>query len=243
MNYSIVIPARYQSTRLPGKPLVDIAGKPMIVRTWEQCVKASDTSRVYVATDDERVKAVCEEWAIQVLITSDRCLTGTDRVAESIEQIESDVCINVQGDEPIFNPDDIRLLIKEAEKNPEVVLNGYSALDNEEQFFSPQVPKVVFDKNGYLLYMSRGAIPSNKKGSYSRGWRQVCAYSFPRKALFAFSSEKEKTPLEAIEDIEILRFLEMGIQVKMLEMSNVSIPVDNREDVERVEQRIAGNMQ
>ena len=93
----------------------------------------------------------------------------------------------------------------------------------------------MFDQKEKLLYMSRGPIPGNKKGSFTKGWRQVCAYSFPRYALEAFSAEKKKTPLESIEDIEILRFLELGIDVQMVEMSNVSIPVDHPEDVVKVE--------
>lgn len=241
MKYSIVIPARYKSTRLPGKPLSLICGKPMIVHTWEQCVKAVDPNLVYVATEDERVSKVCIEHDIQVIMTSDKCLTGTDRVAECAKQLDSDVFINVQGDEPLFNPDDIKVLVDEALKNPDVVLNGYCQFNSEEEYNSTQVPKVVFDISGRLLYMSRGPIPSNKEGSFQHGWRQICAYSFPRKALSVFAQQELKTPLEAIEDIEILRFLELGIEVRMVEMSDASISVDNPEDIIKVEKRFSSN--
>ena len=241
MKYSIIIPARYKSTRLPGKPLVSICDKPMIIRTWEQCIKVVDSKYVYVATEDERVEKVCLDYGIQVIMTSDKCLTGTDRVAECATQLDSDLFINVQGDEPLFNPGDIKLLIDEAQKSPDIVLNGYCSLNSEEQYNSRQIPKVVFDISGKLLYMSRGPIPSNKEGTFKYGWRQVCAYSFPRKALSLFAQQEQKSPLERVEDIEILRFLELGIKIRMIEMSNDSIPVDNPEDIKKVEEIIYSN--
>ena len=110
-NYIVVIPARYDSTRLPGKPLVDIAGKPMIQRVYEQCIRAVESNRVYVATDDDRIRSVCESFGAKVVMTSSQCLTGTDRVAEVSRKIDARYYINVQGDEPIFNPADIKLLV------------------------------------------------------------------------------------------------------------------------------------
>lgn len=239
MNFSLIIPARYESSRLPGKPLVLINGKPMLVRTWEQCVKACDKTRVYVATDDERVESLCRDNGIQVMMTSSDCLTGTDRIAECAERLDSEVFLNVQGDEPVFNPEDIKNLISAAKRFPEDVINGYCDLQEESEYRSPQIPKVVFGDSGRLLYMSRGNIPANKAGKFVKGWRQVCAYSFPREALTHFARQKTKTPLEAIEDIEILRFLELGYQVKMIRMSDESIPVDYPEDVEKVGRRLA----
>jgi 3-deoxy-manno-octulosonate cytidylyltransferase (CMP-KDO synthetase) len=235
MNYSIIIPARYESTRLPGKPLVDIAGKPMIIRTWEQCVKAASPEDIYVATDDERVESVCKAHGAQVIMTSVDCLTGTDRVAECAESLDSDLFINVQGDEPIFNPGDIRNLIHAALEKPDTIINGYAPIETEEEHLSPSVPKVVVGESGNLLYMSRAPIPGNKKQEFVVGWRQICAYSFPRAALKAFASYPGRTPLEDIEDIEILRFLELGFPVQMIEMTDMSIPVDNPEDVAKVE--------
>ena len=105
--------------------------------------------------------------------------------------------------------------------------------NTRQLFFSSSIPKVVFDKNGYLLYMSRGPIPSNKALEFRKAWRQVCAYSFPRKALIDFTKTKNKTPIELLEDIEILRFLENGYKVKMIKMSNKSLAVDNNEDLEK----------
>ncbi len=233
MKYVIVIPARYQSKRLPGKPLAKIGGLPMIVRTYNQCSKVVSKNKIIVATDSLKIKKVCDEYKIKSIITSNKCLTGTDRVAEVAKKIKCNFYINVQGDEPFFNPNDLKLLIKEAKKNSKEIINGYAEIKDKKLFFSSSIPKLVFDKKGYLLYMSRGPIPSNKKFEFKKAWRQICAYSFPRKALFDFAKSKNKTPIESIEDIEILRFLEQGYRVKMIKMSNKSLAVDNTEDLEK----------
>lgn len=238
MKQVVVIPARYESSRLPGKPLVSLQGVPMIVRTYRQCVKAVEASSVYVATDDERIRTVCEAAGAQVVMTSSNCLTGTDRVAELARQIPADSYINVQGDEPVFNPDDLRALIETAVQHPGEVINGHCPIQSEAMFRSTSTPKVVLRPDGRLLYMSRAAIPTSKKLGFSGARRQVCAYAFPREALSAFASVREKTPLEAIEDIEILRFLELGWEVRMIPMSDSSVAVDTPEDVARAEAAI-----
>jgi 3-deoxy-manno-octulosonate cytidylyltransferase (CMP-KDO synthetase) len=235
MSFIVVIPARYQSGRLPGKPLVNLCGVPMIVRTYCQCIKVVPAERVFVATDDERIKSVCEASGIRVIMTSSDCLTGTDRVAEVARQIDVDTYINVQGDEPVFNPDDLQRLLEAAVAHPQDVINGYCAIGYEEMFRSSSIPKVVMRQDGRLLYMSRAPIPTNKKQGFVKAWRQVCAYAFPRHALEAFASSPAKTELEVIEDIEILRFLELGWEVRMVPMSDVSVAVDNHEDIERAE--------
>lgn len=238
MNYCVIIPARYQSSRLPGKPLIDLCGLPMIVRTYGQCIKACPPEKVYVATDDDRIREICELNGIQVIMTSSDCLTGTDRIAECSQYVDADIFINVQGDEPLFNPKDLELLISYVEKYPGEIINGYCEINDEELFRSSSIPKVVFRPDGRLLFMSRAPIPSNKEHGFKKAWRQVCAYAFPRKALKDFSSVSEKTPLENIEDIEILRFLELGWEVRMIELSSDSIAVDNPEDVQRAEAAI-----
>jgi 3-deoxy-manno-octulosonate cytidylyltransferase (CMP-KDO synthetase) len=234
MSYAIIIPARYESSRLPGKPLVDLDGVPMIVRTWRQCTKAVAASSIYVATDDKRIEAVCSSYGIQSIFTSRDCLTGTDRVAECARQLEAEVFINVQGDEPVFNPEDLLRLIDASLEYPEEVLNGVCEIHDEVHFRSGSIPKVVMGPEGRLLYMSRAAIPSTKGHNYVKAWRQVCAYAFPRAALEIFVSQRNKTPMEQIEDIEVLRFLELGIQVRMIKLSEDSIAVDLPEDVETV---------
>ena len=233
MKYIVVIPARYKSKRLPGNPLANIGGLPMIVRTYNQCAKVVSKDKIVVATDNLKIKNVCNEYNIKSIITSNKCLTGTDRVAEVAKKIKCNFYVNVQGDEPFFNPNDLKMLIKQAEKKPKEVINGYTEIKDRKLFFSSSIPKVVFDKKEYLLYISRGPIPSNKALEFKKAWRQVCAYSFPRKALFDFANTKNKTPIESLEDIEILRFLEKGYKVKMIKMSNKSLAVDNNEDLEK----------
>jgi 3-deoxy-manno-octulosonate cytidylyltransferase (CMP-KDO synthetase) len=235
VNYAVIIPARYQSSRLPGKPLVDICGLPMIVRTYQQCVKTCSKDSVYVATDDERIRKICEGYGIQVIMTSSTCLTGTDRVAECADKLDAEIFLNVQGDEPVFNPDDLRVLLEAVEEFPGEILNGYCVLEDEIMFRSGNIPKVVMRPDGRLLYMSRAFIPSTKGFEFKGGWRQVCAYAFPRTKLKVFTETSQKMPLESIEDIEILRFLEMGYDIRMIKMSNQSIAVDVLEDIQKVE--------
>lgn len=234
MRVIVVIPARYQSSRLPGKPLVDIAGETLLRRTYLQCAKAVPAARIYVATDDDRIKAHCDQHGMRVVMTSPDCATGTDRVAAVAEKIPAELYVNVQGDEPLCNPADIVAIIRAARKFPGEVLNGFCKISDEELFRSPTIPKAVVRPDGRLLYMSRAAIPSTKALSFVKSWRQICIYAFTPEALKAFSAAPAKTPLEQLEDIEILRFLELGFEVRMVPMSDVSIAVDTPEDVERV---------
>jgi len=238
MCFVVIIPARFQSSRFPGKALADLLGVPMIVRTYRQCVKAVSENDVYVATDDEKIEAVCAENGIRVIMTSNQCLTGTDRVAEAAKIVKADCYLNIQGDEPVFDPKDLVKLITAANEFPGAILNGYCPISDDALYKSKSIPKVVARPDGRLLYMSRSPIPGNKSGVFQKAWRQVCAYSFPKEALESFSSQRRKTPLEEIEDIEILRFLEMGWEVRMVEMSSESIAVDNPSDVVSVEKAI-----
>lgn len=238
MDYVVVIPARYESARLPGKPLIDLKGKSLLQRTYEQCIKAVPDSKVYVATDDLRIQKHCIDLSIQVIMTSSKCLTGTDRVAEFAEQVNADVYINVQGDEPLMNPHDIQEVINAAQKFPNEVINGYAPIVHEEDYTSLTIPKVVLRPDNRLLYMSRSPIPGSKKGNFNKSWRQICVYGFPKQALFEFNQMKGKTPLETEEDIEILRFLEMGYEVRMIPLSTDSIAVDTPQDVKKVIEKL-----
>jgi 3-deoxy-manno-octulosonate cytidylyltransferase (CMP-KDO synthetase) len=234
MNYVVVIPARFKSLRLPGKPLVDIHGKSLLQRTYEQCIKAVKKELVYVATDSVGIYNHCISLNIKVEMTSEDCLTGTDRIAEFSKKVEADVYINVQGDEPLINPNDISKVIEAAKKHPNEIINGYASIVSKTNYYSLTIPKVVFRPDGRLLYMSRSPIPGNKNGVFEKSWRQICVYAFTKKALEDFSSLKRKTVLEQEEDIEILRFLELGYEVRMIELSKDSIAVDTQEDLELV---------
>jgi 3-deoxy-manno-octulosonate cytidylyltransferase (CMP-KDO synthetase) len=227
-----------KSTRLPGKPLVDIMGKSLIQRTYEQCLKAIDRSQVYVATDHYKIKEHCIQHGMQVVMTSEACLTGTDRVAEVAKKIPADYYINVQGDEPVINPIDIKRVVAAIQQYHGSIVNGYAPIDDKIMWESRSVPKVVFREDGRLLYISRAPIPGNKSSDFSKAWRQVCVYAYPKSALEAYVSRTQKTELEAEEDLEILRFLEMGYDVQMVELSTDSIAVDHPEDIDKVVQRL-----
>lgn len=237
MEAAIVIPARQKSTRFPNKPLAKILGKSMIERVWAQCTEVLPSKDVYVATDSDDIKSYCSALGINTLMTSNNCMTGTDRVFEAAKQLKQNIILNVQGDEPLVSPDDIKKVLKIAIKNPNNIFNAMCPITNEEDYLSLSVPKVVFSKNNELIYMSRAPIPHNKKGTFKKAWRQVCIYAFPKFALSKFAIEK-KTPLESMEDIEILRFIELGFNVEMVEVSKSSISVDFPEDIKRVEDEI-----
>jgi len=238
MNMAIVIPARYQSSRFPGKPLVDILGDSMVHRVWKQCIKAVPKNDVFVATDSVEIAEHCENNNIQVVMTSNDCLTGTDRVFEVSKKLGIEMIINVQGDEPLVDPEDIRAVIQAAEKHPQSIINAMCPIVDESDYRSTTVPKVVFRPDGRLMYMSRSPIPTDKNNDFNGAWKQVCIYAFPYKALEDFSNVENKTELEEIEDIEILRFLELGYDVHMIKVSSSSIAVDVPEDVDKVEKEI-----
>lgn len=238
MKSIIVIPARMQSSRLPGKPLIDLNGQTLIQRTYNQCAKAFPKERIYIATENIQIENHCKAENMQVIMTSDNCLTGTDRVAEVAEQIEADYYINVQGDEPLMNPQDILDTEVAIQKYKGEVINGYAKVSDESLYTSLSIPKLVFRPDGRLLYMSRAPIPGNKTGDFETSWRQICVYAYPKSALRDFAAHGKKTPLEAIEDLEILRFLELGYEVRMIPLSSDSIAVDIPEDVERVKLKL-----
>ena len=233
-KFIIVIPARYNSSRLPGKPLIKILGIPMLIRTYKQCLKVVSRDKIFIATDDKRIQKLCDDNNMSCVMTSKKCLTGTDRIAELSKKIKASFYINIQGDEPICDTGDIKKLIKTAKKYPNRIINGYTKITDKKLFLSKHIPKVVFRNDGRLLYQSRSPIPISKKGKFTHAWRQVCIYSLPYKALKIFSKIKQKTILENIEDCELIRFLELGLEVYMIKMSNNSISVDTKKDLIKV---------
>ena len=238
---AVIIPARYQSSRFEGKPLALIAGRPMIDRTWDRCAEAVGRDRVWVATDDDRIAAHTRAAGMQTVLTSPDHPTGTDRVAEAASLIAADVYVNVQGDEPLMPPSDITTVIAAWDPADAPVVNGMCPIDDEAAYRSTSIPKVVAAPDGRLLYMSRGPIPHTKDGEFVKAWRQVCVYGLSGEALTAFADAGGKTPMEEVEDIEIVRFLELGMTVRMVPLSSGSIAVDHPEDVARVEAALAGS--
>ena len=240
-KFAVVIPARYQSSRFPGKPLVDLCGKPMIQHVWERCCEAVGTEKVYVATDSDQIESVVESFGGAVIRTSSDCLTGTDRLAEANRQLNCDFIINVQGDEPLISPTDINTVAQAYLAGDGSVVNAMCKIIDEREFRSFTVPKVVCDQSNKLLYMSRSAIPLTKNNEFKFSYKQVCIYAFSKEHLEFFISHQSKTPLEEIEDIEILRFLESQYPVQMIEVDSGSMAVDIPEDVVRVKAALLNN--
>lgn len=238
-KYVIIIPARLGSTRLPGKPLIILKGIPIIQRTYQRCIKVLPKNDVYVATDSKKIKDFCLKNSMNYIMTSKSCLTGTDRIGEASKKINSEFYMNIQGDEPFFSVKDIKKLINISKKFPKLVLNGFTEIKNKKQYFSRNVPKVVFGKNNELLYMSRSPIPGNKKNKFTKAWRQVCGYIIPKKKLMKFYSFKKKSNLENLEDIEILRFIEMGEKVKMIKLSGSSLSIDTPDDLALAKKKLS----
>jgi len=236
----VVIPARYASSRYPGKPLVPILGTPMVIRVARIAAAAVGVDSVVVATEDARIAEVVAAAGFRAVMTSDRCLTGTDRLAEVAEQVDAAVYVNVQGDEPILDPASIQAVIEQKRLHPTCVINAMAPIASSEDPGSVNIPKVVANEDGLMLYMSRNAVPGFKDPLLApvQYWKQVCIYAFTRGELRAFSAFGRKSVIENSEDIEILRFLELGIQVRMLEVAGGSLAVDVPDDVARVEQAL-----
>ncbi len=236
-----VIPARYKSSRFPGKPLTEICGKPMIWWVYQQAKKVPEFDSVYVATDDERIKAACEAYSINVIMTSDRHKTGSDRVAEVAEKVEGDLFVNVQGDEPVINPEMIRQVISIFTEDDSVYFGSLKKeITDPDEINAPSTVKVVTDDNGDAMYFSRSVIPSNlKDGRLARVFRHVGIYAYKREFLLKFAAMVQ-TELELGEGIEPLRALQKGYKMRLKETEYTSIGVDLPEHIQKVEQVIRG---
>lgn len=240
MKAVVVIPARYQSSRFPGKPLVNLLGKPMIQWVAEICAKAVGTVNVYVATDSQSIAKTVNDFGFKAELTSENCLTGTDRVAEFASKVDADIYINVQGDEPLVDPDDILKVIEAKKMYPNDVINGYAMIGQNEDPNSVNIPKVIFTEDKRLVYMSRQALPGYKeqKNAPAEYYKQVCIYAFNRQELLAYGQFGRKSTLEQAEDIEIIRFLEWGQTIRLVQTRPGSLAVDVPEDVAKVEQAL-----
>lgn len=240
MRSVVVIPARFGSSRYPGKPLAELLGRPMILWVAEIAAKAVTADNVYVATEDERIASVVKEAGFNAVMTSDQALTGTDRLAEAAESIDADIFINVQGDEPLIDPADIRRIMEKKRDCMGTVVNGYCWVGGDEDPLNVNIPKVITTEAGYLVYMSRNPLPGFKDNAKKPvGYKkQVCIYAFSREELRWFSDFGRKSELEACEDIEILRFLEAGKPVLMVETQPGSLAVDAPGDVALVEKAL-----
>jgi 3-deoxy-D-manno-octulosonate cytidylyltransferase len=238
---AVVIPARYGSERLPGKPLMPIAGRPMIQHVFERSRRAKGVSAVVVATDDERIAAAVREFGGVVELTSPECVCGTDRVAELARRMDADLFINVQGDEPLIEPAALEELAKALRAGAAMATLCRAAQPGED-LDNPNLVKVVIDQRGDALYFSRASIPCYRDGrpEHALSFVHVGVYGYQRDFLFQFAGF---TPgrLERAEKLEQLRPLEHGHSIRVVPTPYVSHGVDTLEDLERVRALVEGS--
>lgn len=237
-----VIPARYASSRFPGKPLADICGKPMVWWVYQQAKKVPELSEVYVATDDERIEAVCKQYNMNVIMTSKDHPTGTDRVAEVAEKIEADYYVVCMGDEPLVSVSDISLMCQN-------ILSGKvhdAALltlkfKNPVDVINPTTIKLALNKNSELIFMSRLPLPYPKANLDFDYYKNIGIYAYNKDTLNFFKTA-EVGSLEKIEDMELLRLLENHKIIDTFEVDSTSYSVDTQKDLERVRSIISENL-
>lgn len=237
MNVTCIIPARYASSRLPGKPLLDIAGKPMIQHVVERVRQARRPSRVIVATDDARIFAAVESFGGEARMTSASHLTGTDRLAEVAAALtDADLILNVQGDEPLIPPQAIDELIAAFDHAPDLQMATLMTPMAEEDHDNPAAVKVVVSLDGHALFFSRSMIPyPRNRGPQSRCYKHIGVYAYRRDFLLRFAA-LPPSPLEVTESLEQLRALEHGYRIRVIETPYRSLGVDTPADLERVRQ-------
>lgn len=231
MSIAIVIPARMASTRFPGKPLVDLAGKPMVQWVVEAARAAAITETVVVATPDDEILAACERFGAQAIRTRLDHPSGTDRIAEVAESISADFYVNVQGDEPLVDPATIRACAQPLTNHPEVEMASVFADCPPEEEENPAVVKVVLAANGDALYFSRHAIPFPRNERVAPLRKHIGLYAYRRDVLRRFAT-LQPTPLELTESLEQLRFLENGIRIRMAAGTGSPVAVDTPEQAE-----------
>ncbi len=240
-----VIPARFQSSRFPGKPLADINGKPMIWWVFQQCKKVEDFDEVYVATDSEKIENSCKEYGIPVVMTSSLHKTGTDRVGEVARKVKADLIVNIQGDEPLLEPATIKAAIEPFYSNPDLqVTNLMTKIADPIDVVNCTVPKVITNKDGIGIYLTRATAPYPKGSIQFNYYKQVCVYGFKPEALDFFCDYGDrygKAKIESIEDIEILRFIENGYKVQYIEVDSNTVAVDTEKDLEKVRKIMGEN--
>ncbi len=229
-----VIPARYGSTRFPGKPLAEILGRPMIEWVVEGVQESDRIDEVLVATDHQEIFEVVETKEAEPVMTSSDLASGSDRVAAAVENWDAELVVNVQGDEPLIDGETLDRGIRAMQENPEASMGSFMAPLQEDLAKNPDVVKVVVDRNNFALYFSRSPLPYGRGVDPDR-YQHVGIYLFRRDFLLEYSG-MEPTPLEEAEGLEQLRALENGNEITMVEVDEPTVGVDRPEDIEVVEQ-------
>ncbi len=228
-----VIPSRYASTRFPGKPLADICGKPMIWWVYNKALQVKGLDNLIVATDDERIFEVCQKYNLNVIMTSDKHNTPTDRIYEVSTKIEGDVFMFIGGDEPLIDPKSIEAIVPKENVNDMYVANAMTTIKTAPEVIDFTNIKVVVNNDGYGLYTSRSPIPYPKGGLDFEYKKFVGIGAFSRKALELYHNTP-KSELEKIEECDLIRFLEKGIKIKFIDVECRNVSVDTKKDLEKV---------
>lgn len=240
MKTLAVIPARFASTRLPGKPLVTIAGVPLVIRVLKNVSRCRSVDKAVVATDDERIAALVRENGGEAIMTPTDLPSGGDRVAWVAERIPSEYVINVQVDDPLVGSDMIDPLIDVLSSTPDVSLALLAKkIERDEDITSPDIVKMVFDKNGRGLYFSRSPIPFPRT-SEGTWYKHIGPYAWRRDLLLDFS-KWQQTPLERTESLEMLRVLERGHSIRCIVTHRDTIEIDTPNDLLRIEEYLSGS--
>lgn len=234
----VAIPARWGSTRLPGKVLRPLAGRPMVEHVYRRAQAAPDVASVVVLTDDERVAGAVEAFGGRCEMTPPECASGTDRIAWAARRwSDVDGVVNVQGDEPLIDPRGIGAVARHLASFPDDPVVTLACPAAEDDRSRPEVVKVVVDRRGYALYFSRAPIPFPRSEGHVQPLRHLGIYGYQREALERLAALPQ-TPLERTESLEQLRALENGIPIRVLSAREPSLGVDTEEDVARVERRL-----
>lgn len=231
-----VIPARYKSTRLPEKPLADINGKPMIWWTYNQALKSKELDDVLVAIDDKNVEDACIKLGIKYIQTSDSHSTGVERLSEVALNVEADIYILIQGDEPLIDPsaiDDMVRRVRNSPENRDKVHTFRTPIKSPVDVVNPTIIRIVTDLNDKILFASRGIIPFPKSAVDFQYYKTVGIYAYPRSVLIDYKNLKIG-PLEKIEEHDIVRLLENGIPIYAYPYNTETISVDTLKDLDRV---------
>lgn len=239
LKTAAVIPARYASSRFPGKALAEISGQAMIVRVLKAVEKCELIDEVYVATDDLRIKNEVEKAGGRAIMTSAQHQSGTDRIAEAAQEIEAELIVNVQGDEPLIKAESIARALKPFAVEAELKMSTLKRKITAAEAKNPDLVKVITDHNDYALYFSRSPIPYYREAEEKNQnyFQHIGLYVYRRDFLLQYA-QMERTPLEKAESLEQLRALENGFKIKVLETEAKLIGVDRREDIELVEKEI-----
>lgn len=242
-----IIPARYGSTRLPGKPLALIGGKPMIQHVYESASKARILDRVLVATDDRRIAAAVQSFGGEAVMTSKHHASGTDRLAEVARKLKADLLVNVQGDLPFINADTITRAVRPLRRDGKIPMGTVcNPIFDEREWRNPNIVKVLTDRAGFAMYFTRSPVPyvrdakielgARERGSKQRlwGYRHLGLYVYRRDFLLKFARLRP-TPLEQIESLEQLRAMGHGYRIHVARVDERSVEVDTAEDLKRAE--------